>query len=80
MPILIQNIQGEILTNISDSVRYFSTVTGEIQREDYINLSGLVAYTQNLSRTEETYGLNKPLNFGLLDTYNKTVITLEINY
>ncbi len=80
MPKLIQNIQGKILTNISDSVRYFSTVTGEIQREDYINLSGLIAYTQNLSRTEETYGLVKPLNFGLVDTYNKTVITLEINY
>lgn len=80
MPILIQNIKGEILTNISDSVRYFSTVKGEIQREDYINLNGLVAYTQNLSRTEETYGLNKPINFGLIDTYNKPVITLEINY
>lgn len=80
MPILIQNIQGEILTNISDSVRYFSTVTGEIQREDYINLIGLVAYTQNLSRTEETYGLFKPLKFGLVDTYNKTEVLLEINY
>lgn len=80
MPILIQNIQGEILKNVSDSILYFSTVKGEIQREDYINLSGLIAYTQNLSRTEETYGLIKPINFGLIDTYNKTVITLEINY
>ena len=80
MPILIQNITGEILRNVSDSVSYVSAVKGEIQREDYINLSGLIVYTQNLSRTEETYGLNKPINFGLVDTYNKTVITLEINY
>lgn len=80
MPILIQNIQGEILKNVSDDILYVSTIKGEIQREDYINLSGLVAYTQNLSRTEETYGLSKPRNFGLIDTYNKTVITLEINY
>ena len=80
MPILLQNIRGEILTNISDSVRYFSSVTAEMQREDYINMIGLVAYTQNLSRVEETYGLFKPLKFGLVDTYNKTEVLLEINY
>ncbi len=80
MPILIQNIQGEILRNVNNSVSYVSTLKGEIQREDYINLSGLIAYTQNLSKTEETYGVIKPINFGLIDTYNKTEVTLEINY
>lgn len=80
MPILIQNIKGEILRNAINSVSYVSTINGEIQREDYINLSGLIACTQNLSRAEETYGIFKPNNFGLVDTYNKTVITLEINY
>lgn len=80
MPILIQNIQGEILRNVSDSVSYVSTLKGEIQREDYINLSGFIAYTQDLSKTEETYGVINPTNFGLIDTYNKTEVTLEINY
>lgn len=80
MPILIQKISGEILKNVSSSVLYVSNVKGEIQREDYINLNGLIAYTQNLSRTEETYGLTKPNNFGLVDTYNKSIVTLEINY
>jgi hypothetical protein len=80
MPILIQQIKGEILKNVVDNILYVSTIKGDIQKEDYINLNGLVAYVQNLSNTEETYSLNKPINFGLVDTYNKTVITLEINY
>lgn len=80
MPILIKNIQGEVITNVIDNVRYVSSVYGEIQQEDYIKLNGFIGYTQDLSRAEETYGIVKPLNFGLLDGYNKKIVTLEINY
>lgn len=80
MPILIQNIKGEILTNITSNVRYVSVINGLIQKEDYINLNGFIGFTQNLSKTDETYGMNKPINFGLIDTYNKSNITLEISY
>lgn len=80
MPILIKKISGEILKNVSDSVLYVSTISGEIQREDYINLNGFIGYTQNLSKTEETYGLIEPLSFGLKNAYNNTIVTLEISY
>ena len=77
---LIKNIQGEALPNVIDNVNYISKITGEIQREDYINLNGFVGYLQNLTRTEETAALVKPLSFGLTNTYNKTIVTLEISY
>lgn len=77
---LIKNIQGEVLTNVVGDVRYISNITGEIQREDYINLNGFIGYLQNLTRAEETAALNIPQSFGLKDSYNKTMVTLEINY
>jgi len=76
----IKNIQGEVLTNVIDDIRYISNITGEIQREDYINLNGFVGYLQNLTRAEETAALIIPQSFGLKDSYNKTMVTLEINY
>mgnify|MGYP000149196136 CR=1 FL=1 len=80
MPILIKNIQGEILTNVIDNVCYVSSVSGEIQREDYINLNGFTAYLQNLSRAEETAALIIPTLFGLTNQFNTKINTLEINY
>ena len=80
MPILIKKIQGEILTNIIDNVCYVSSVSGEIQREDYINLNGFTAYLQNLSRAEETAALIIPTLFGLTNQFNTKINTLEINY
>lgn len=77
---LIRNIQGEVLTNVVDDIRYISNVTGEIQREGYINLNGFVGYLQNLTRAEETAALIIPQSFGLPNSYNKTMVTLEINY
>jgi hypothetical protein len=76
----IKNIQGEVLTNVIDDIRYISNVTAEIQREDYINLNGFVGYLQNLTRAEETTALIIPQSFGLSNSYNKTMVTLEINY
>jgi hypothetical protein len=80
MPKLIKNIQGEVLTNVIDNISYISTITGEIQQEDFINLNGFVAYLQNLTKAEETTALTIPQSFGLQNSYNKTMITLEINY
>ena len=77
---LLKNIQGEVYPNVIDSIRYVSSVYGEIQQEDYINLNGFTAFLQNLSRAEETAALKIPLSFGLKDNYNKTMVTLEISY
>ena len=77
---LLKNIQGEVYPNVIDSIHYVSSVYGEIQQEDYINLNGFMAFLQNLTRAEETAALQIPLSFGLKDTYNKTMVTLEISY
>lgn len=77
---LIKNIQGEILGNYIDVVPYVSNISGQIQQEDYINVYGFIACTQNLSNVEFTSGLDIPFNNGLVDQSNKTIVTLEINY
>lgn len=80
MPQLIQKIEGEILTNVIGDVSYVSTIIGEIQQEDYIKLSGLVALLQNLTQTEETFSFEEPLYYGLPNKDNIKIITLEIEY
>ena len=47
MPQLLKSIQGNIVENIMGDINYVIGVSGEIQREDYINLNGFVAYLQN---------------------------------
>jgi hypothetical protein len=80
MPKLLKKIEGEIINNITGDVSLIFSVSGQIQQEDYINLNGFVAYLQNFSKTELVTKLEKPLIFGLPNTYNIEVKTLEINY
>lgn len=80
MPQLLKNIQGNIVENIMGSVNYVKSVTGEAQKEDYINLNGFVAYLQNFSRVRTLTELQTPLEFGLKNIYNVEVNTLEISY
>jgi hypothetical protein len=77
---LITQIKGEVFGNYIDPVQYVSSISGEIQREDYINLNGFIAITQNLSRVEFTSVLDVPYYFGLTNQSNKAFVTLEINY
>jgi len=80
MPQLLRNIQGEIHSTPIGSVAYVKSISAEIQREDYIDLNDFIAFLQNLSRTEYTQALTKPLVFGLVNQYNLTIETLEIDY
>ena len=80
MPQLLKKVQGEILTNVIGNVRFVSSVYGQIQGGDYINLNGFVAYLQNFSRVELLTELIPPMEFGLPNTYNIETKTLEINY
>jgi len=77
---LVRDIQGEAYPNVIDNIVYLSSISGEIQREDYINLNGFVGFLQNLTKAEETAALTIPLSFGLTNTYNKNIVTLEISY
>lgn len=80
MPQLIKNIQGSVVENIIGNVNYVIGVSGEAQREDYINLNGFVAYLQNFSRVMTLTELQVPLEFGLKNKYNVEMNTLEISY
>lgn len=80
MPKLVKKIEGEVIENIIGDVNYILGVYGEIQQEDFINLNGFVAYLQNYSKVTDLTKLNTPLEFGLKNTYNIEINTLEINY
>ena len=80
MPQLLKSIQGNIVENIMGDVNYVIGVSGEAQLEDYINLNGFVAYLQNFSRVRTLTELQTPLEFGLKNTYNIEMSTLEISY
>ncbi len=80
MPQLVKNIQGNLIENIVGDVNYVNRVSGEIQQEDYINLNGFVAYLQNFSKVKDLTKLQTPSEFGLTNTYNIEMKTLEINY
>jgi hypothetical protein len=80
MPQLLKKVQGEILTNTIGDVTFVTSVYGQIQGEDYINLNGFVAYLQNFSRVELAFELVTPMEFGLPNTYNIETKTLEISY
>ncbi len=80
MPQLIRKVEGEIYDIPIGEVISLFPIIGEIQQEDYVNLNGLIGYLQNLTKAEDVTQLVKPLNFGLKNKYNISMVTLLINY
>ena len=80
MAILIKEVKGEIILPIDGAVNFYHSIVGQIQKEDYINLNGFIAYLQDLTRAEVTVALRKPLSFGLVNAYNLPIEILQINY
>jgi hypothetical protein len=77
---LIKIVEGSLIDEITDNVICVKSVIGEIQREDYININGFIAYLQDLSEVQVTSALTKPITFGLKNTRNLQLITLNIDY
>ena len=77
---LIKNIEGQYITETIGSVSLSNNIIGQIQQEDYVNLNGFVAYLQNLTKTEVTEALTKPLSVCPLKRYNREILTLDIDY
>jgi len=80
MPRLIQNIQGQIIDELVSEVILMNSLTGEVQREDFIEINGLIAYLQNFSKIEKTSALTNPFNYGLKNKKNLPILTLNIDY
>lgn len=77
---LIKNIQGIFITEIKGNVKYSKSVTGEVQREDYIDIYGFKAFLQNFSKTPITKGMVKPNPFGYKPPTGITQKNIEISY
>ena len=78
---LIQKIQGELLTSKDSSVKLNGSISGLIQREDYIDIYGFTAFLQNYTNVEQAIeSLETPLLFGLPNEYKLDVETIEIDY
>lgn len=80
MPILIKDIKAVVLDNYTTNILYYTTLSSEIQFEDYINLNGFIAYLQNFTQVESLTKLNKPITFGLKTKYNLKTNFLQISY
>jgi hypothetical protein len=77
---LINKVQGQIYTVFTGNIDNLYSISGEIQQEDFIDLNGFVAYLQNFTRVYSLENLQNPINFGLKNSYNIPMVTLEINY
>lgn len=77
---LIRKVEGEVLRNIIDDVKYITEITGVVQREDYINLNGFTGCIQNFSKIEETFPINFFQPFGLKNRLNQKYADLIIDY
>jgi hypothetical protein len=77
---LIQNIEGNVTTEIKGDVIYFKNIEANIQREDFVNIYSLIAFLQNLSQTPKTSKIVTPLNFGYTPPLGITTKNLDINY
>lgn len=80
MPQLIKKIEGVIFDNPIGDVKNITNITGQVQYDDYINLNGHIAFLQNLSKVQDSYMLISPVNFGLKNTFNLEIQTIEISY
>ena len=77
---VIKNLEAEILPTYTGNLYYFSSLSGQIQFEDYINISGFIGYLQNFTQAYYVETLQKPSLFGLKNQYNLPTVTLNISY
>lgn len=78
MPILFKNITGEIIDELTTDVNLAKSVSGEFGQEDYIGLSGFIAFLQDFTKVIESEDLTPPPTYGLRNNTNFT--TIEISY
>ena len=78
MPYLVRDIDVELIEEISGDIHGIMGVTGIFGIEDYLEVYSLIAYLQDYVSVMTLTKMNKPLNFGLVNTEER--ITLEISY
>ena len=74
---LLKKIEGSFDTNVIGETNYGHTINAKLQNGDYIDIYGLIAFLQDLSKTEETYAIVIPTSFGYKNQFYTTIIDLE---
>jgi hypothetical protein len=77
---LIKNIEAGVVNETIGNVNLISSLSFEIQREDYIDINGVFALIQNFSQIPITKRLRKPLTFGYKPPIGITQQNIEISY
>lgn len=80
MPILIQNITGNISDNISDDVNVIKFVQADFGYKDWFKIGYLEVFLQNYKQVSEITDLNKTKDFGLIVNNGKTFTEINISY
>ena len=80
MPVLLKNIEVNVIETITSEINVFSTIKAEAQFEDYININGFVGYLQSFKQVSEVETLSKPITFGVKTPFNLTTTTLQISF
>jgi hypothetical protein len=80
MPILLKNINAEVLYIPSGEIKLATNIIAESQISDYINIHGFIAFLQNYKNVYNLEYLQSPLRHGLKNQYNLETTILEINY
>lgn len=80
MPKLLKNITANLADDATGNVFLIKNVQGEVQGEDYINLGGFIGFLQDFSKIESSETIEKPLTFGLKNSKNIKVISVNIDY
>jgi len=76
---LIQNIEGNFVSEIKGDINLAHSIVGDVQGEDYINIYGLNAFLQNFSQIPKTEGFTIPNLFGYAPPVSIVEKTLEYN-
>jgi len=79
MPVLIQNINANIIDNLKDTTSMFKLVKGSFGYGDWFEVGCYEAYIQNLRNVISSEDLNKVRDFGLSYNRNTDFNVVEIS-
>lgn len=80
MPILIQNITGNIADNLKTNINNTKLVEAQFGYDDWFKIGYLEVFIQNYKKVIESENLNKNRDFGMSSNRNKTFKEIEISY
>ena len=76
---LVRSITGTIYVPEVGITNLTKQIEGQVGSGDYFKVFGLTVIQQDFSRVEESVTYNTPLRFGVINTFDKTMVNIEIN-